>query len=79
MADNLTKTGGTKPLEERHPMLMVQTVLTFGVVIVTNGEPFRLPVEEMREAIIKALPPGTGVGKITCTDHGPYGPWSEKK
>lgn len=72
-------TQGSKPLEERHPGLMVQTVMTFGVVIATNGESFRFPVEEMREAIIKALPPGTGVGQITSTDHGPYGPWSETK
>lgn len=69
----------TKPLEERHPALLVQNVFTFGVVIATNGGPFRIPAEEIRDAIVKALPPGTGVGKITCTDHGPYGPWSETK
>jgi hypothetical protein len=68
----------SEPLKESHPMLMVQNVLTFGVVIATNGQPFRVPIEEMRKALVQNLPAGTGVGQMTCTDHGPYLPPIDK-
>lgn len=61
-------------LKERHPMLMVPEVFTFGVVIYTNGgsDRARLPAEAIRSAIVAALPPGTGVGPVTATNHGVY-------
>lgn len=68
----------SEPLKQGHPLLMVQQVLTFGVVIATNGQPFRIPIEEMRKALVDNLPPGTGVGQLICTDHGPYLPPTDK-
>lgn len=59
-------------LQERHPGLMVPHVFTMGVVIYTNGQSPHFPAEQVREAISAALPPGTGVGQVTCTDHGVY-------
>jgi hypothetical protein len=57
-------------LKEAHPMLMVPYVFTFGVVIYTNGNAPVWPADALREAIVGALPPGTGVGQVTCTSHG---------
>jgi hypothetical protein len=62
----------TTELKESHPGLMVPIVYTMGVVIYTNGGRLNLPTEQIREAIIAALPPGTGVGQVTCTYHGVY-------
>lgn len=59
-------------LKERHPGLMVPNVITFGVVIYTNGGALHAPCEAIRKAIIDALPPGTGVGQVTATQHGVY-------
>ena len=59
-------------LKERHPGLMVPEVFTFGVVIYHNGGRMDVPTEAIRDAIIKALPPGTGVGQVTATNHGVY-------
>jgi hypothetical protein len=62
-------------LKERHPSLMVPNVWTFGVVIYNNGSagfPPDIPVEAIRQALIAALPPGTGVGAVTASDHGVY-------
>lgn len=62
----------TTALQERHPGLMVPLVFTCGVVIYTNGEQTHFPAEQVRAAIIAALPPGTGVGPVTATVHGVY-------
>jgi hypothetical protein len=52
---------------------MVPYVWTFGVVVYTNGgDRPRIPSEKIRDAIVAALPPGTGVGSITGSDHGIY-------
>ena len=61
-------------LSERRHMLMVPRVFTCGVVIYTNGNDGTLhfPAEAIRQAIIAQLPPGTGVGQVTATDHGVY-------
>lgn len=61
-------------LTERHPQLMVAHVHTFGVVLYTNGNAPAWPADALRDALIAALPPGTGVGPITCTNHGVYMP-----
>jgi hypothetical protein len=62
----------TQALQERHPSLMVPHVFTFGVVIYTNGSAPTWPSVALRDALIAACPPGTGVGEITCTSHGVY-------
>lgn len=59
-------------LKERHPTLMVPYVVTFGVVIYTNGGMPAWPSNLLRDALVAALPPGTGVGEVTCTNHGVY-------
>lgn len=53
------------------PTLMVPYVVSFSVVIYTNGV---MPAWslDLRDALIAALPPGTGVGEVTCTNHGVY-------
>ncbi len=51
---------------------MVPHVYTFGVVLYTNGSAPRWPAEAVRDALIAALPPGTGVGPVTATNHGVY-------
>lgn len=61
---------GTPPLNERHPQLMVPYVITFGVVIYTNGSAPVWPSETLRDALTKALPPGTGIGPVTSTVQG---------
>lgn len=58
------------PLQERHPGLMVPHVFTFGVVVYTNGPAPTWPSETLRNALVAALPPGTGVGRVTETNHG---------
>jgi hypothetical protein len=59
-------------LTERHPQLMVPHVFTFGVVLYTNGSAPIWPADAIRSAMVAALPPGTGVGGVTCTSHGVY-------
>ncbi len=59
-------------LKTSHPLLMVPHVVTFGVVIYTNG-PLNLPSPEaLREAIARELPHGCGVSSISYTNHGVY-------
>jgi len=62
----------SKPLQTQHPILMVPHVLSFSVVLCTNGVQPLLSAETIRSAIIAACPPGTGVGPITCNSHGVY-------
>lgn len=59
-------------LTEHHPSLMVPHVITFGVVLYSNGPCPAWPAQALRDALIAALPPGTGVGEITSTSHGVY-------
>jgi len=53
---------------------MVPHVFTFGVVLYTNGSAPSWPADAVRDALIAALPPGTGVGAVTCTSHGVHTP-----
>lgn len=62
----------SNPLKERHPTLMVPHVFTFGVVLYTNGPAPVWRAEALRETLISCLPPGTGVGEVTLTNHGAY-------
>lgn len=59
-------------LQEAHPILMVPHVITFGVVIYTNGGLQPLDVEAIRRSIVAQLPQGSGVGQVTYTHHGPH-------
>ncbi len=59
-------------LQERHPVLMVPHVVTFGVVIYTNGGFKGLDTKAIREALVQQFPPGIGVGDVSCTHHGVY-------
>lgn len=62
------------PLPERHPVLMVPYVFTFGVVVYTNGGQPIIPDNLIREALISGLDKGCGVGAVTSTCHGIYEP-----
>ena len=62
----------TDQLIAPHPQLMVPHVFTFGVVLYTNGSAPTWHVDAIRDALIAVLPPGTGVGGITATNHGVY-------
>ena len=59
-------------LTQSHPVLMVPHVYTFSVVLYTNGNAPSFSNDALRDALIAALPPGTGVSGISCTNHGVY-------
>lgn len=59
-------------LETQHPLLMVPRVYSFSVMIYTvQGSPV-WPAETIRDALTSVLPPGTGVGAVSCVSHGIY-------
>jgi hypothetical protein len=52
---------------------MVPYVMTFGVVVYVNQTNELLINQELiRDALIQGMPPGTGVGKVSITNHGVY-------
>lgn len=59
-------------LSTQHPLLMVPAVYSFSVVLYHNGVLPVWPTEAIRDAIVAALPPGTGVSDISSTCHGVY-------
>lgn len=62
----------SEPLKTQHPCLMVPHVISFSVVLYTNGPAPAWPQNMLEEALIAACPPGTGVGSVTCMNHGVY-------
>lgn len=65
-------------LETQHPLLMVPHVFTFSVVLYTNGNAPMWPSEAIYDALVAALPPGTGVSGISSVSHGVYTPEKER-
>jgi len=59
-------------LESAHPLLMVPHVFSFSVVLYTNGAAPTWKGPVLRDALIAALPPGTGVSDVTVTNHAVY-------
>lgn len=59
-------------LSVQDPLLMVPIRYTFSVVVYNNGVAPHFPTEAIRNALVEALPPGTGVGDVSCTNHGVY-------
>jgi hypothetical protein len=59
-------------LSVQAPLLMVPIRYTFSVIIYNTGVTPRWSMDAVRNALVAALPPGTGVGCVSCTDHGVY-------
>ena len=59
-------------IETQHPILMVPYVYSFSVVIYTNGNAPVWPSSAVRDGLVAALPPGVGIGEVSCTNHGVY-------
>lgn len=62
-------------LETQHPLLMVPEVITFSVVVYTNGNNALLGVDlgkVVEGALTQVLPRGTGVGSVSTCRHGVY-------
>lgn len=64
----------TEPLKTPHPILMVPHLMSFSVVVYTNGAAPVFPANTVRDALLAVLPAGTGLGEITYANHGVYTP-----
>lgn len=59
-------------LKTQHPLLMVPHVLTFGVVIYSNGPRPVIDSEALRAELIRQCAPGDGVSAVSVVSHGVY-------